>query len=36
MPHFQIEYSANIEDIVDIDALCDAIRVSAANVQHFP
>lgn len=36
MPHFQIEYSANIEDVVDIDALCDAIRVSAANVQTFP
>ena len=36
MPHFQIEYSANIEDLVDISALCDAIRVAAAKVQTFP
>ena len=27
MPHFQIEYSANIEDIVDIDALCDGDNI---------
>ena len=36
MPHFQIEYSANIEDVVDIIALCDAIRAAAAKVQTFP
>tara|TARA_B100000579_G_scaffold431246_1_gene445975 strand:+ start:905 stop:1294 length:390 start_codon:yes stop_codon:yes gene_type:complete len=36
MPHFQIEYSANIEDVVDISALCDTIRTSAAKVQAFP
>ena len=36
MPHFQIEYSANIEDEVDISALCDNIRTSAAKVQAFP
>ena len=36
MPHFQIEYSANIEDLVDISALCDAIRAAAAKVQTFP
>jgi len=36
MPHFQIEYSSNIEDVVDISALCDAIRTSAAKVQAFP
>ena len=36
MPHFQIEYSSNIEDVVDISALCDAIRTSAAEVQAFP
>ena len=36
MPHFQIEYSANIEDVVDISALCDSIRTSAAKVQAFP
>ena len=36
MPHFQIEYSSNIEDVVDISALCDTIRASAAKVQAFP
>ena len=36
MPHFQIDYSANIEDLVDISALCDAIRAAAAKVQTFP
>ena len=36
MPHFQIEYSANIEDLVDISALCDVIRAAAAKVQTFP
>ena len=36
MPHFQIEYSSNIEDVVDISSLCDAIRTSAAKVQAFP
>ena len=36
MPHFQIEYSSNIEDLVDISALCDAIRAAAAKVQTFP
>jgi len=36
MPHLQIEYSANIEDVVDISALCDTIRTSAATVQAFP
>jgi len=36
MPHFQIEYSSNIEDVIDISALCDAIRTSAAEVQAFP
>ena len=36
MPHFQIEYSANIEDLVDISALCDAVRAAAAKVQTFP
>ena len=36
MPHFQIEYSSNIEDVVDISALCDTIRASAATVQAFP
>lgn len=36
MPHFQIEYSANLEDAVDIAGLCEAIRVAAAAIDTFP
>lgn len=36
MPHFHIEYSANLEDVVDMAALCDAIRAEAALIETFP
>lgn len=36
MPHFQIEYSANLEAVVDMGALCEAIRVRAATIETFP
>lgn len=36
MPHFHIEYSANLEECVDMAALCEAIRVRAANIDAFP
>lgn len=36
MPHFQIEYSANLEAVVDIAALCEAIRAKAATIETFP
>lgn len=36
MPHFHIEYSANLEKIIDIGALCDAIRREAAQIETFP
>ena len=36
MPHFHIEYSANLEESVDMAALCEAIRVKAANIDAFP
>ncbi|MFV1440399.1 5-carboxymethyl-2-hydroxymuconate isomerase [Phaeobacter sp. JH20_36] len=36
MPHFQIEYSANLEDVLDISALCEAIRAEAAAIDTFP
>ena len=36
MPHFHIEYSANLEDAVDIAALCEAIRAEAAAIDTFP
>ena len=36
MPHFHIEYSANLEDVVDMAALCEAIRVEAASIETLP
>lgn len=36
MPHFQIEYSANLEEAVDIAGLCQAIRAEAAAIDTFP
>ncbi|GLQ35173.1 5-carboxymethyl-2-hydroxymuconate isomerase [Amylibacter marinus] len=36
MPHFHIEYSANLEPNVDIGALCEAIRAAAAEIETFP
>jgi len=36
MPHFQIDYSANLEDVVDMGELCEAIREAAAEIETFP
>lgn len=36
MAHFSIEYSANLEDMVDIAALCDHIRRAAIETGVFP
>lgn len=36
MPHIQIDYSANLEDAVDMAALCEAIRAEAARIDAFP
>jgi 5-carboxymethyl-2-hydroxymuconate isomerase len=36
VPHFHIEYSANLEDVVDMAALCHAIRAEAAMIDTFP
>ena len=36
MPHFQIEYSANLEAVVDIGQLCEVIRAKAATIDTFP
>ncbi|MDG1103226.1 MAG: 5-carboxymethyl-2-hydroxymuconate isomerase [Ascidiaceihabitans sp.] len=36
MPHFQIDYSANLEAVVDIGQLCEAIRARAATIETFP
>ncbi|SLN10439.1 5-carboxymethyl-2-hydroxymuconate Delta-isomerase [Pseudooctadecabacter jejudonensis] len=36
MPHVHIEYSANLEEVVDMGALCEAIRQAAAHLEAFP
>jgi 5-carboxymethyl-2-hydroxymuconate isomerase len=36
VPHFQIEYSANLEAVVDVGALCEAIRAEAVQIDAFP
>lgn len=36
MPHFEITYSANLEQVVDMGALCEAIRAEAALIETFP
>ncbi|PUB19002.1 5-carboxymethyl-2-hydroxymuconate Delta-isomerase [Yoonia sediminilitoris] len=36
MPHFEIQYSGNLEEVVDIGALCEAIRAEAASIATFP
>jgi 5-carboxymethyl-2-hydroxymuconate isomerase len=36
MPHFQIDYSGNLEDLVNMAGLCDCIRATAADIDAFP
>ena len=36
MPHFHIEYSSNLENVLDMGALCEAIRAEAAQIDTFP
>jgi len=36
VPHFQIEYSANLETTIDMGALCEAISAKAATIDTFP
>ncbi|MFK7876859.1 MAG: 5-carboxymethyl-2-hydroxymuconate isomerase [Paracoccaceae bacterium] len=36
MPHFQIDYSPNLETVVDMSALCERIRATAARIEAFP
>lgn len=36
MPHFQIEYSGNLEKTVDISGLCEVVRATAAGIDTFP
>ena len=36
MPHFHIDYSANLETVLDIAQLCEVIRAAAAEIDTFP
>ncbi len=36
MPHFQIEYSGNLEEAVDIGGFCEQIRAKAVTIDTFP
>lgn len=36
MPHFQIEYSGNLEEVIDIGGLCEHIRATAVTIDTFP
>ena len=36
MPHFHIDYSANLESHVDVALLCDVIRKTAITIDTFP
>jgi 5-carboxymethyl-2-hydroxymuconate isomerase len=36
MPHFTIEYSANIEDTVDMSEVCEIVRRAAVETGIFP
>ena len=36
MPHFQIDYSGNLEDLVNMAGLCDCILATAADIDAFP
>ena len=36
MPHFTIEYSANLDDRLDIGAACEVVRKAAVETGMFP
>jgi 5-carboxymethyl-2-hydroxymuconate isomerase len=36
MPHFSIEYSANLDGALDIGALCEVVRNAAVQTGIFP
>ena len=36
MPHISIEYSANLDDIVDVGGLCETLRVAGIETGVFP
>ena len=36
MPHFSIEYSANLETLIDMKNFCDLIRKAGLETKVFP
>lgn len=36
MPHLHLDYSANLENVIDMSGLCEAIRAKAALIVAFP
>jgi 5-carboxymethyl-2-hydroxymuconate isomerase len=36
MPHFSIEYSANLDDEIDVGVLCEVVRHAAVQTEIFP
>ncbi|MFT4729803.1 MAG: 5-carboxymethyl-2-hydroxymuconate isomerase [Granulosicoccus sp.] len=36
MPHFIVEYSANIENSIDMSQLCELIRATAVKIDALP
>ena len=36
MPHFSIEYSANLESLIDMKNFCDLIRKAGLETKVFP
>ncbi len=36
MPHVHIDYSANLDQAVDMGALCETIRATMAGIETFP
>ena len=36
MPHLTIDYSANLEEVIDFSGLCDALRAAMTEMPVFP
>lgn len=36
MPHIHIEYSNNLDAVMDVAALCETIRATAVQIEAFP
>ena len=36
LPHFHLEYSANLETLVDMAGLCENLRKAVVRIEIFP